>query len=60
MYTWAVKQYNRFPQAVGPGPSNLGLGNKGEGEGVRKLLGPALFLIRFPCIAPAVIGEKIG
>jgi hypothetical protein len=31
-----------------------------QGEDVRKLLGPALFLVRFPCIEPAVIANEIG
>jgi hypothetical protein len=52
MYAWAVKYYNRLPLDR---RSNLG-----RGENVRKLLGPSLFLVRFPCIEPAVIAKEIG
>jgi hypothetical protein len=47
MYAWAMKR--RRKRSI-----------LGEGEDVRKLLGPALFLVRFSCIEPSVIAKEIG
>jgi hypothetical protein len=50
MYAWALKKLEW----------ENGVQAQKRGDDVRKVLGPALFFVRFPCIHPDVIGKKIG
>jgi hypothetical protein len=54
MYAWALKKLEREN-----GDEN-GLLAQERGKDIRRVLGPALFSVRFPCIDLDVIREKIG
>jgi hypothetical protein len=52
MYAWALEKLERENGHV--------LAAQKRGDDVRKVLGPALFFVRFPCIHPDVFGKIIG